>query len=159
MIEKYKNLISSLKQSPLIIGDYLLTVSVEQANEIRRVNFWTICKHLSHLVQTQKLLYERILKFKNEDNPVIKPYFPDKDEIEKNDLGVPELIEKFKAIRNDQIELLESLSEKDFRKKAVHEEYKKYDLEIIMNHILFHDYWHMYRIEELLLTKDEYLSE
>ena len=36
---------------------------------------------------------------------------------------------------------------------------KKYNFEIVLNHILFHDYWHMYRIEELWLTKDEYLSK
>jgi uncharacterized damage-inducible protein DinB len=160
MKEKYKNLLQSLKSSPFIISDYLLPVPDEQMDEKRRQNFWTIRKHLAHLVQTQDLIYKRILRFKNEEEPEIKPYFPEKDEIaEENNVSTSELIDKLKTLRNRQIELLESLSEKDFQKKGIHGEYKKYDLEIIMNHILFHDYWHMYRIEELLLTKDEFLTE
>jgi hypothetical protein len=106
------------------------------------------------------MLYERILKFKNEDYPVIKPYFPENEGVEEENISsIESLIENFKSVRKNQIDILENLDAKDFNKSAVHDEYKKYNLEILMNHMLFHDYWHMYRIEELLLTKDEYLTE
>ena len=56
------------------------------------------------------------------------------------------------------MELLSQLDDLDLVKEAKHDEYKKYNIEIKLNHMLFHDYWHIYRIEELWLTKDEYLT-
>ena len=42
-------------------------------------------------------------------------------------------------------------------KNATHPEYGIYTPEIMIRHIMIHDYLHMYRIEELWLTKPEYL--
>ena len=46
----------------------------------------------------------------------------------------------------------------DWEKTATHPEYEQYSLIILARHILMHDHWHMYRMEELWLTRDEYLT-
>ncbi|OHD12660.1 MAG: hypothetical protein A2086_09355 [Spirochaetes bacterium GWD1_27_9] len=153
-------LIQSLKDSPKIISNYISMISEKDLNEKRKDNFWTIKEHLIHLDYVQDILFQRILKFKNEDNPKIVPYFPENDKIENNKFNsINEILNSYANKRKKQIDLINELKESDFNKEAFHDEFKKYNLEIILNHILYHDYWHMYRIEELWLTKDNYLSE
>jgi uncharacterized damage-inducible protein DinB len=152
------DLIRSLKDAPKIISDYISMIPEKELNIKRGGDFWSIKEHLVHLDFVQDLLFERILKFNNEENPKIIPYFP-KDEKNLLDIfnSIDEILNSYKNKRDKQIELIDQLKETDFEKEGTHDEYKKYNLEIILNHILFHDYWHMYRIEELWLTKDKYL--
>lgn len=160
MIEKFNILIQMLKNTPKVISDYILIIPENDLNIKRGENFWTIKEHLIHLDYVQDILFDRLLKFKNEEKPKITPYFPENDKIEKNKFNtINDVLNSYKSKRNKQIELINELKNSDIKKEANHDEYKKYNLEIILNHILFHDYWHMYRIEELWLTKDEYLSK
>jgi uncharacterized damage-inducible protein DinB len=160
MKEKFKILIETLKNTPQIISDYISDIPENESETKRRENFWSIKEHLAHLDYVQDILYERILKFKNEEFPKITPYFPEKDKIDREKFSsLKEILFSYKNKRERQIKLIYELEYADFAKKGEHGEYKKYNLEIILNHILFHDYWHMYRIEELRLAKDEYLSE
>ena len=46
-----------------------------------------------------------------------------------------------------------------WQKTATHPEYAQYSFYILVRHILMHDHWHMYRMEELWLTRDEYLTQ
>jgi hypothetical protein len=45
-----------------------------------------------------------------------------------------------------QTEVLRGLTEMEFNKEVVHDEYIRYNMPILVNHIISHDYWHMYRI-------------
>ena len=158
MKEYLKTLIQILKDTPEVISNYISLISKEEMEIKRGENFWTVKEHLIHLDYVQDILFNRILKFKNEEEPKVTPYFPENDKIEKDKFdNVDEILTSYKNKRDKQIKLINELSESDMKKEATHDEYKKYNFEIVLNHILFHDYWHMYRIEELWLTKDEYL--
>ncbi len=56
------------------------------------------------------------------------------------------------------MELLSKLDKSVWEKTATHPEYEHYSLYILARHILIHDHWHMYRMEELWLTRDDYLT-
>jgi uncharacterized damage-inducible protein DinB len=160
MEEKYKTLIQILENTPEVISNYILSISKEDLEQKRGEKFWSVKEHLIHLDATQDLLYSRILMFKNEEKPIITPYFPENDKIDVIKFNsIDDVLDSFKKKRNEQISLVNQLDESSFKKEATHGEYKKYNLEIILNHMLFHDYWHMYRIEELWLTKDKYLTK
>ena len=160
MKEKLNTLITVLKNTPLIISNYILQIPENDLTIKRGTDFWTIKEHVIHLEYVQNILYDRILKFKNNEFPKITPYFPENDTIDSKKFNnINEIIDSYKSKRNKQIKLIDDLEENDLLKEAVHDEYKKYNIEIILNHIIFHDYYHMYRIEELWLTKDEYLSK
>lgn len=160
MKKNLNGLIQTLKDTPKIISNYISMIPEKDLDSKRGDNFWTIKEHLVHLDFVQDILFERILKFKNEDYPQIIPYFP-KDE--KNLLNkfnsINDILNSYQNKRDKQVVLINGLKKSDFDKEGTHDEYKKYNLEIILNHILFHDYWHMYRIEELWLTKDQYLTK
>jgi hypothetical protein len=57
------------------------------------------------------------------------------------------------------VELARSCGPEAWEKPGVHPEYDQYSLEILLRHILTHDGWHMYRMEEIWLAKDESLTK
>ncbi len=136
----------------------ILNILDSQLKGWKQDDFWTIKEHIIHLDYVQDIIFERIYKFKNEESPVITPYFPENNKIDNNKFNtINDILNSYKSKRNKQIELIKELKDSDINKEAKHDQYKKYNIELILNHLLFHDYWHMYRIEELWLTKDEHL--
>ena len=157
MKKSIEYLINTLKDLPEIISNYILAIPEEDLDKRRGKDFWTVREHVIHLEYVQDVILKRILIFKNEAHPVVKPYFPENDKIDGNDFNtIEEVLESYKEKREKQLEIVK---ESDLLKEGKHDEYKKYNMEIILNHVLFHDYWHMYRIEELWLTRDEYLKQ
>ncbi len=151
------NFLRTFKDLPDIIETYVKNIPENYFDIKRTDDSWTIREHLYHIVNAQEMLYQRILKIKEEENPVITPYFPE-NESENNNLygSIDIAFAKYKKIREKQIDLINQLVEADYSKEAKHGEYINYNIPIILNHIIFHEYWHMYRVEEIWLTKNEY---
>ena len=149
-----ENLLSTFHELPEIIETYFKNIPEALLDKKRNETSWTIREHLYHIVGVQEMLYQRILKIRDEENPVITPYFPE-NEPERAELykSIEDAFLCYKEIRERQLLLIRQIKEPDFYKEAAHGEYVKYNIPIIMNHMIFHEYWHMYRIEELWLTK------
>lgn len=158
MVYGKNDLLSTLHQLPEMIETYLKNIPEEFLDKKRNEDSWTIREHLYHIVNVQEMLYQRLLKIRDEENPVITPYFPE-NETERAELykSLEEAFLFFKKMREKQILLIKQLQESDFAKEATHGEYIRYNIPIILNHMIFHEYWHMYRIEELWLAKEEYI--
>ena len=132
-------------------------------NEINKKikDHWTIYEHLVHLVQSQKVFLNRITIFEKEDKPIMVPSGPNTDGSNEaeNKKTVNDLLEEFFRIRTEQIEKLNTFGEKIFTKEGQHDEYKKYSFEILIRHFIFHDSFHMCRMEELWIKKEENILE
>lgn len=159
MVFDKENLLKTLQDIPGNIESYFKNIPEDLLDRKRNETSWTIREHLYHIVSVQEMLYKRILKIKDEENPIITPFFPE-NESEREGLyeSVQKALSYYKEIRKKQISLINQLTESEFSKEAKHEEYIKYNVPIIINHMIFHEYWHMYRIEEIWLTRDEYFS-
>lgn len=159
MIFDKEKLLEAFEGIPEIIEKYFLNIPEDCLDKKRSETSWTIREHLYHIAGVQEMLYKRILNIKNEEKPIIKPYFP---ENEPEGVSLYESVQKafshYKEIRRKQILLINQLTESEFGKEAKHDEYTRYNIPIIINHMIFHEYWHMYRIEEIWLTRDEYFS-
>ena len=141
-----------LKQLVLVINE----------NDIHKriKDFWTIYEHIDHLVVTQKMLLGRIQQFIVEDKPIMKPYIPeDKPTVENDKKSAKDLVEEFIKIRDLQIGIIKKAKRNVWHKEGIHPEYLKYSLEILIRHILLHDSFHMWRIEELWIEKEELIKE
>jgi uncharacterized damage-inducible protein DinB len=161
MMHDIPDLIEGLRRSPKILSEFLETIPEDKLDLRRGSGFWTIAEHMSHLAQVQPMLFDRFNRFLAEDYPEFVPYLPDKEQDEPEAparMNMAEALDQFVQYRNKQIELLESTSENIWQRKGRHPEYDRYSLYILVRHTLMHDYWHMYRIEELWLTKDAYLT-
>ena len=120
-------------------------------------NFWTIYEHLEHLTFSQNILLGRIKQFMEDENPIIKPFgAEDRTYMEK--YSVKELLERYCELRDKQIKIIKDTNKKTLEKEGIHDEYKKYTFEILIRHVLLHDSFHMWRMEELWIEKEKYIN-
>ena len=67
-------------------------------------------------------------------------------------------IERFRSGRAAMLTLLKQARPEDWQRPARHPEYERYGLAVLARHVLLHDHWHMYRMEEVWLTTEAYLQ-
>lgn len=95
------------------------------------------------------------------NEPEFIPYIPGEEEDADRPpaVAMPAALDAFNQYREKQVALLETVDDITWQKAGRHPEYTRYSLYILARHILMHDHGHMYRMEELWLTRDEYLSK
>jgi uncharacterized damage-inducible protein DinB len=154
------DLLEGLRQSTNILSALVGSIADEKMNRRRGDGFWTIAEHVSHLAEVQPMLLERIQRFMNEDRPRFIPYNPGDNETDTlpPKVDAAAALEKFAQERKQQLALLEKADNAFWQRTGSHPEYERYSLYILARHILMHDHWHMYRMEELWLTRDAYLA-
>lgn len=152
-------IITCLEQSPGLLRSLLSNISQERLKLQRKPDEWSIHEHACHLAEAEEMILKRFQDFKNNDFPEFEPYLPGKT-IEVNHLMQMDLDEKvrmYDSLRNQLVNLVSSFDETIWSKQAEHHEYMEYNAGILLRHTLMHDHFHMYRIEELWLTKSEFL--
>ncbi len=161
MMQDIPDLLEGLKRTPNILIEYVKAISENQLNVRRGEGFWTIAEHVSHLAEVQPMLLERFRRFVAEEHPEFVPFNPGKtgdEPVAPACMGKTAALLQFKEYREKQLLLLENIDAEIWQRSATHPEYDLYSLHILTRHVLMHDYWHMYRIEELWLAKDAYLT-
>jgi hypothetical protein len=153
--------LEALRRTPKILFEFVKTIPPDKLDLRRGEGFWTIAEHVSHLAQVQPMMLNRFERFMNEDHPEFVPYIPGKSDEEPDNppqMDIASALDQFAEYRNKQLLLLESADDVSWEKTATHPEYETYSLYILTRHVLMHDYWHMFRMEELWLTRDAYLT-
>ena len=160
-MQDIRDLLEGLRRTPKILSQFVQTIQKEKLDVRRGLGAWTIAEHVIHLAEVQPMLYTRFQRFINEERPEFVPYIPDADENQDSPprIDVTEALERFARFRGEQLLLLEKADDATWAKTAIHPEYESYSFYILVRHALMHDFWHMYRIEELWLTKDAYLTQ
>jgi uncharacterized damage-inducible protein DinB len=158
-----QDLLEVMGRTPPILAALVRSIPERHLDLRRGEGFWTIAEHVSHLAQVQPMLLERMERFINEEHPVFVPYIPGEEEAEPETpprMEMAAALNQFADTRLRQIALLETVVDDNgiWRRTATHPEYEAYTLYILTRHVLMHDHWHMYRIEELWLTRDPYLT-
>ena len=117
---------------------------------------WSIHEHACHLAAIHPLFERRLDLMLGELNPAIKSYDPGRDDPEDALLKIDldEALSRFERERRRLVERLERLVPEDWARTARHGEYNSYSVLTMFRHLAFHDFFHAYRIEELLLRKD-----
>ena len=153
-------LLDCLKRSVPILSQLVQSIPEKKLHRRRGDDFWTPSEHLCHLAEVQPMMLGRLQRFMNEDHPEFVPFIPGEGEADERPapMVAAEALSAFADIRDRQVTLLEAADGDVWRKTGSHPEYEQYSLHILVRHILMHDHWHMYRIEELWLTTDEYLT-
>jgi uncharacterized damage-inducible protein DinB len=161
-MQDIRDLLEGLGRTPKILSEFVKTIPEDKMDKRRGEGFWTVAEHVSHLAQVQPMLLDRFHRFMNEDRPEFVPYIPGNGKDEPDTpfrMNMTTALEQFAQYRKKQLELLESADDITWRKTTTHQEYETYSLYILTRHTLMHDYWHMYRMEELWLTRDAYLTK
>jgi uncharacterized damage-inducible protein DinB len=153
--------INQLEQNILIYEDLLADIPKESMKVRRMAEKWSIHEHACHMAEVEHLMYDRFLTFKNVEYPVFQPFLQEKarPDIHLLEMDFKKAIRHFKQERTRTVQLVRGFDENDWKKEATHPEYKEYNAKILLRHLLMHDNFHMYRMEELWLTRDPYLKQ
>ena len=151
-----KKILNGLERTPALLRELVAGVPATRMMEHRIAGKWCIHEHAVHLLPVQEMLNKRLRRFMAEAAPEFVPYIPGTstppDELMKLDLK--DSLKKFAAERKRFVGMLRQLNKKEWHKKAKHPEFAEYTPYIMARHVLLHDNVHMYRIEELWLTRE-----
>ena len=156
------DLLEGLRRTPHILSEFVKAIPEEKMDVRRGGGFWTVAEHVRHLARVQPMLLDRFRRFMREDHPEFIPYHPANDQNGPDTperMGMAAALDQFAHYRNKQFVILERADDTTWKKTAIHPEYDDYSLYILARHTLLHDHWHMYRMEELWLTRDAYLTK
>lgn len=116
---------------------------------------WSVHEHACHLAVVHRLFCERLDTMLSSPAPVITPYDPGQsdpdDMLLKLDLET--MLDRYVADRRSLVARLRQLTPEEWHRTAEHGEYSHYSAFIMFRHLALHDFFHAYRIEELLLRK------
>ena len=117
---------------------------------------WSAHEHACHLAYVHALFFNRLDQMLASPAPVITPYDPGQSDPDDLLLAMDldESLERYVADRARLVARLRSLSEAEWNRAADHGEYSHYSVFIMFRHCALHDFFHAYRIEELLLNKE-----
>jgi hypothetical protein len=117
---------------------------------------WSAHEHACHLAHVDRFYIGRLEQILREAEPVITPYDPGRDDPEDRFLrmDLDECLAKYAADRRVLVERLRALPAEAWRRTAEHGEYSHYSVFIMFRHLALHDFFHAYRIEELLLKRE-----
>ncbi|MEQ9425015.1 MAG: DinB family protein [Cyclobacteriaceae bacterium] len=143
----------------MILQSFLNDMDRARLKTRRKADKWSIHENACHLAQAEIMINARFLKFKSEPAPIFEPYLPGNtiDDNELIRLDLYEQLNAFKKLREDTKEILSGFDASTWQREGSHPQYHTYNPRILLRHTLMHDHFHMYRIEELWLTKVEYL--
>jgi len=154
--EDIPGIIAGLEATPAILRNLLRGIPQETLKARRIPTAWTIHEHACHIASGDRIGFiARYHQFIEEDCPAITPLSG--ESFPKNylmEMDLVQALEQFEIDRREVVGLARGADASIWAKTARHPEYSLYSPYIMLRHRLMHDHLHLYRIEELWLTRD-----
>jgi hypothetical protein len=156
MMTSPQELIDALERGPGIVIPMVRQTDRAVMKRRPAPGKWSIHEHACHLAQADQVYLGRLDVMLSSDKPVIQSYDPGRDDPEDALLHVDleDALKRYAGQRKQLVARLRQLTSTDWAKTAEHDEYNFYSMFIMFRHLALHDFFHAYRIEELLLRKD-----
>jgi hypothetical protein len=155
-MESVSAVIDALERAPSVVVPLVREVPATVLKRRPKPGKWSAHEHACHLAVVHGLFFERLEQILASPEPVITPYDPgtqDPDDALLR-LDLDDSIDSFARDRVRLVKRLRELSPADWRRTAEHAEYSHYSVLIMFRHLALHDFFHAYRIEELLLNRE-----
>ena len=152
---EYSVVIDALERAPAIVVPLVREVPVDILKRRPVSRKWSAHEHACHLAHVHRLFFDRLDYMLASPSPVITPYEP--GESDPDDLllsmDLEHCLRRYVDDRRSLAARLRRLSDAEWQRTAEHGEYRHYSVFIMFRHLALHDFFHAYRIEELLLKK------
>jgi hypothetical protein len=148
--------IDALERAPNVVVPLVREVPDTVLKRRPKPGKWSAHEHACHLAVVHGLFSQRLEDILTSPAPVITPYDPgtqDPDDALLR-LDLDDSLDSFARDRVRLVKRLRELSPEDWRRTAEHAEYSHYSVLIMFRHLALHDFFHAYRIEELLLNRE-----
>jgi hypothetical protein len=151
-----EQLIEALERGPTIVIPLIRQADPLVLKRRPAKEKWSIHEHACHLAEADQLFQHRLETMLSEENPSIKSYDPGRDDPQDALLQVDldMAVRRYETLRRELVKRLRTLTANDWSRSAEHDEYNSYSIFTMIRHLVLHDFFHAYRIEELLLRKD-----
>jgi hypothetical protein len=148
--------VDALERAPNVVVPLVREVPDTVLKRRPKSGKWSAHEHACHLAVVHGLFFQRLETILTSPEPVITPYDPGTQDPEaallRLDLNAS--LDSFVRDRVRLVKRLRELSPEDWRRTAEHAEYSHYSVLIMFRHLALHDFFHAYRIEELLLNRE-----
>ena len=151
-----EQLIAALERAPGIVIPLVRQAGPAIVKRRPPSGKWSMHEHACHLAEVHPLFFRRLDLMLSQDNPAIRSYEPGRDDPADAllQIDLEEALERFKRDRDRLVERVRRLRPEDWTRTGQHDEYNSYSVFTMFRHVALHDFFHAYRIEELLLRKD-----
>jgi uncharacterized damage-inducible protein DinB len=149
-------LIEALERAPAIVVPLVRDMPPALLKRRPPSGKWSVHEHACHLAVVHQLFLDRLDTMVSSPAPVITPYDPGKDDPDDRllRLDLDTMLERYDDDRRSLVTRLRQLTPEEWSRTAEHAEYSHYSVFIMFRHLALHDFFHAYRIEELLLLKE-----
>jgi hypothetical protein len=155
-VDSTPSVIDALERAPDIVVPLVREVPATLLKRRLKSGKWSAHEHACHLAVVHTLFFERLDQMLVTPAPIITPYDPGTqdpdDALLRCDLD--ESLNSYVRDRARLVHRLRGLTPTDWSKTAEHGEYSHYSVFIMFRHVALHDFFHAYRIEELLLNRE-----
>jgi hypothetical protein len=150
------DVIEALERAPRVVVPLVREVRPELLKRRPTPARWSAHEHACHLALVHQLFVERLEYILSSPAPFITPYHPGQDDPDDRllETDLETSLQQYVVDRSRLVERLRRLSAIDWDRTAEHGEYSHYSVFIMLRHLALHDFFHAYRIEELLLKKE-----
>lgn len=158
-LETPKKFLSILLKTPQILQEMMEEIPLHEQKIRRLKNTWSIEEWCWHLIDSQKIFKKRFESIATGSNPLIEmhqPNFKEPFPLPPN-IEISKSLNDFRNVRLTQIEWLEHQDQEFWNLPVRHEEYEPFSAGILLRHMMLVDHVHLFQIEKLWLTKEEYL--
>jgi hypothetical protein len=154
--EDIKSYISDIEELPGKLKNLVSNLSEEQLNTAYRPKGWTVKQVIHHIADSHMNAYIRFKLALTEDTPTIKPYYEDKwaELADSKNTSIDVSLKLLESLHERWINLLKSMTKKDFEKSFFHPEHgKEFSLDEVAGMYSWHSKHHFAHIEELKKRK------
>jgi hypothetical protein len=154
-MESPSTVIEALERAPAIVVPLVREVPPALRKRRPAPARWSAHEHACHLAAVHPLFFDRLAYMLADPAPVIRPYDPGRDDAPDRLLHVDldAALSQYASDRARLVARLRELTPAEWAKRAEHGEYSHYSVLIMFRHLALHDFFHAYRIEELLLER------
>ena len=150
------DIIAALERAPAIVIPMVRQADPAVLKRRPPTGKWSIHEHACHLAAVNPRFMQRLDLMLTQEHPAIKGYDPGRDDAADALLQVDleDALSRFERDRARMVATLRGLRPDDWARTADHDEYNSYSIFTMFRHLALHDFFHAYRIEELLLRRD-----
>src|SRR4030095_11718361 len=150
-------LIAALENAPGVIIPLIREVPPQYLKRRPSPAKWSAHEHACHLSGSVGPFLDRLDLILSAPAPPFISSITNSPEVESGALlsvDLDESLDRYVKERASLVKRLRELSLEDWQRTAEHEAFSHYSVWIMFRHVLNHEMFHAYRIEELLLKKD-----
>jgi hypothetical protein len=148
--------IEALERAPRIVVPLVREVPRPLLKRRPPSGKWSAHEHACHLAVVHDLFFGRLEHILASPRPIITPYDPGTsdppDALLARDLD--QALAAYEADRQRLVARLRRLRPEEWSRTAEQPEYSHYSVLIMFRHLALHDFFHAYRVEELLLARE-----